>query len=760
MVICGSYPLSDTELPAYTKPITFKGDEGYYCGGFKLSQKTVLSLGGETVFDNILFDGGSDKCIIECNWNNVTFGKVEVINNARIYIILGTYNSTESDDAEKEATVTITEGATLTYNVKGKLSSEWFYSRIYLGDVFGADGISVANKTATLNATNADISVIYTMSTSSNYKNNPVINCETTVNLYGKTVVDKGRTGDYNVNYSDSTASLTKQTINFFDNSSIRTNYYIRNAENTVLHVSDGEEGRTQPMNLGFTFYSYGNFATSATPMNVDFSYGTHSFAPALTNPIVFSAVADAQKVVTEQKNDECVYTSKVTVAATPNANGTKLYSCTCGRTYTEEYVYSCEDAAHLYIANADGAFTCKVCDETFATVSGENVFAVSSATVENGILTVTATVSGNFAAAQFNVAVPAGFVFAKATLPTVEGFVFASGETDGAYAVTILSESAMAKTVDTEIVLEYTLSEGATNEDALIEVTVPELYTDDGEKAVATTVCAVLAKSECLHEITKEIITVAPTCTNTGSKNIVCAECGALVEANAVVEKDLSNHGDYDYVCSDGKVVCCGCKTEVDSIDSPVVLTAACEHSESREVSVTVSIKAVAPILASRFVIDAPDGFTLVSAESLVGTADENATGFTLILPDSTLLPYEAIVMNLSLEDATVDAAVLKLTFAVADNVSEGNYIISVNALETYDISGTAIDTTSVPCEVSVSARKVGDIDGDGFVSIVDAMKLIRAIVNDETIENGDVNGDGKVGLIDVIRVIKLITQ
>ena len=190
------------------------------------------------------------------------------------------------------------------------------------------------------------------------------------------------------------------------------------------------------------------------------------------------------------------------------------------------------------------------------------------------------------------------------------------------------------------------------------------------------------------------------------------------------------------------------------------MVLTATCEPSESREVSVTVSIKAVAPILASRFVIDASDGFTLVSAESLIGTADENATGFTLILPDSTSLPYEAIVMNLSLEDATVDAAVLKLTFAVADNVSEGNYIISVNALETYDISGTAIDTTSVPCEVSVSARKVGDINGDGIVTVLDAMKLIRAIVNDETIENGDVNGDGKVGLIDVIRVMKLITQ
>ncbi len=757
VMICGSFPLSDTELPAYTKPITFKGDDGYYCGGFTISTKTLISLGGETVFDNILFDG-SAACVIECNWNDVTFGKVEVINDAYTYIVLGAYNITESDDTAKEATVTITEGATLSYNVAGKLSSKWFYSRIYLGDVFGADGISSANKTATINATDADISVLYTMSTSGSYKNNPVLNSETTVNLYGKTTVDKGRTGDYNVNYADSTASLTKQTINFFDNSSVGTNYYIRNAENTVLNISGSKDGRTQPMNIGFMFYSNGTFATAATPMNVNFSCGTHSFAPALTTPLSFSAAADAQKVVTEQKNDECVYTVKVTVAATPDANGTKLYSCTCGRNYTEEYAYSCEDATHLYIANADGTFTCTACGETFTSVSGENVFAVSSATVENGKATVTATVNGSFAAAQFNVLVPTGFAFANATLPTVEGFVFSSGEIDGAYAVTILSEDAEDKTIEAEIILEYTLT-GTFDEDALVEVTVPELHTDS-EKAVATTVCAVLVKSECLHEVTKEVVTLVPTCTNTGSKNIVCAECGALVEANAVIEKDSANHGNYGYVCSDGKVVCFGCKDMVDSIDSPVVVSAVSESLANRTVSVTVSLKAIAPIFASRFTVDAPDGFTIVSAESLVGIADEDATGFTLVVPDSVATPYDVIVMNMSLEDAIYDAAVLKLTFAVDDNVAEGNYVVSVNALETYDLAGEAIDTASVSAEVSVSARKAGDIDGDGTVTVLDALMLIRAIVNDETIENGDVNGDGKVGLADVIRIMKLIAK
>lgn len=52
------------------------------------------------------------------------------------------------------------------------------------------------------------------------------------------------------------------------------------------------------------------------------------------------------------------------------------------------------------------------------------------------------------------------------------------------------------------------------------------------------------------------------------------------------------------------------------------------------------------------------------------------------------------------------------------------------------------------------------GDIDGDGNVTVTDALMLIRAVTNARFVENGDVNGDGKVGLVDVIKVMKSITQ
>ena len=49
------------------------------------------------------------------------------------------------------------------------------------------------------------------------------------------------------------------------------------------------------------------------------------------------------------------------------------------------------------------------------------------------------------------------------------------------------------------------------------------------------------------------------------------------------------------------------------------------------------------------------------------------------------------------------------------------------------------------------------GDMDGNGMVTVADALVLIKEVVNKTSIENGDVNGDGKVGLADAIRIMKL---
>ena len=52
-----------------------------------------------------------------------------------------------------------------------------------------------------------------------------------------------------------------------------------------------------------------------------------------------------------------------------------------------------------------------------------------------------------------------------------------------------------------------------------------------------------------------------------------------------------------------------------------------------------------------------------------------------------------------------------------------------------------------------------LGDVNGDDAVTVVDALLVLKAILNDKTIEGGDLSGDGDITLIDVIKLMKLIT-
>ncbi len=57
------------------------------------------------------------------------------------------------------------------------------------------------------------------------------------------------------------------------------------------------------------------------------------------------------------------------------------------------------------------------------------------------------------------------------------------------------------------------------------------------------------------------------------------------------------------------------------------------------------------------------------------------------------------------------------------------------------------------------ICAESVGDVNGDGACTVVDALLLLRSILNDTALDSADLTGDGKVTLADVLRVLKLST-
>ncbi len=492
VMICGIYSVNGTlTLPKHSSEITISGaksEDGYANGGFKASANCVITLGGDTRFDKIRFEGAY-RYVIECGWNNAWFGEITAIGNSYTYVVLGRYLSTESDTVAREATLTVSSAVKAGRTLGGSLSTVRFYSQVYLGDVLGADGITVSNKKATLNATDAEIGVLYTVSTSSSYTVCNTEGCEATVNLYGRASVNQGRTADANASRATSTSAISKQTLNFFDNSYFDTDYIIKNAENTVITVSSEKDGRTVPMPHPFNFCSFGSFAADKTPINVTVNCSTHSFAPCVDSFCVFTDAAEEQKVYAEKCDDECVFDRiTVTKAATPALSGTRLYSCFCGKSYTEEYAYDCTEATHIGLAKSDGTLVCTACGEAFEVASCDTVFALSPATTKTRTASVALTLkASSLAAGRVKIITPEGFTLEGVALPEVEGiYVSASGGE-----LTLLSTAGEGVAVDTAITLTYSIDSTVALGDYAVGLELIEAYGENRESLTVTTVGA-----------------------------------------------------------------------------------------------------------------------------------------------------------------------------------------------------------------------------------------------------------------------------
>ncbi|MBQ9428702.1 MAG: hypothetical protein IJU41_04060, partial [Clostridia bacterium] len=441
----GRFMMSDSiTLPAWAGTINFVGATndagGNATSGFYLEKNAaVLSLGGAANFDNIVFKGNSSTAdtsiFIVANWNDLNMGYVRVHDRAITRLIAGYYNITADDLEEKTSSVTI-NGAAMSTG-----AGDYFYSIIYLGDVFGANGLRAANKTVTFtandgtvgnttHATTSDIDVLYTMSTSgtSGRDNCPVDNCTTIVNFNGNTTIARGRSGDRNVGYDDSTGKIDNLTLNFNDNSQIGTNYQIKNAKNLTINVSSLEDGRTTLLTKPIQMMAFGDF--TATDATATANYTSHSFADSVAKPFVIDANHSGKIALNENYTDVCVWDEgEITTAPTAETDGVRTYTCTvCGKTMTETVPFDCVN--HAFVIKADGTIECSICKDTFTAedIANDVVVSVAPQTVALGTEEITVEVSLEaataFAGAEFAVNAPAGFTLTgmTTTLGTLDG--------------------------------------------------------------------------------------------------------------------------------------------------------------------------------------------------------------------------------------------------------------------------------------------------------------------------------------------------
>lgn len=122
--------------------------------------------------------------------------------------------------------------------------------------------------------------------------------------------------------------------------------------------------------------------------------------------------------------------------------------------------------------------------------------------------------------------------------------------------------------------------------------------------------------------------------------------------------------------------------------------------------------------------------------------------------------------------DNTTATGELMQLNFTVKKNAVEGDTEVTVSLTDGLsslaDKNGNPVSVRITAAKITVTQGVLGDVNGDGSVSIADVVLLNRSVLRLITLSDtakklGDVTGDGSISIADVVKlnryVLKLIT-
>ena len=174
--------------------------------------------------------------------------------------------------------------------------------------------------------------------------------------------------------------------------------------------------------------------------------------------------------------------------------------------------------------------------------------------------------------------------------------------------------------------------------------------------------------------------------------------------------------------------------------------------------------------IMGFQFDLQLPEGVTVAvdNNNKLMGQLTGNAVN-THSISSSKLSDglYRFVVTpqgNRAISQASGDG--MSITVDVADNVAIGTYTMTIKDIEmTVKKTGNVYEDVhpkNSTATLTVTEAVMGDVNGDGRVSVTDVISMNSYILEEEPAQFirkvADLNGDGKVTITDIVQVIDII--
>ena len=182
-------------------------------------------------------------------------------------------------------------------------------------------------------------------------------------------------------------------------------------------------------------------------------------------------------------------------------------------------------------------------------------------------------------------------------------------------------------------------------------------------------------------------------------------------------------------------------------------------EVSKGGKVVLPVKLNNTESITALQFEVALPAGVTLSKCQLTDRKGDDHTASYSKLSNGN----YQVTVLSMSKAVFSgTEGAVVNLTLDVDKDATAGANPISITNIELTTAATQAIIPADFTAILTIYNVKAGDTNGDGKVSITDAVAIVGYILGENidgfVVAAADANGDGNVNIFDVTKVINII--
>ena len=184
-----------------------------------------------------------------------------------------------------------------------------------------------------------------------------------------------------------------------------------------------------------------------------------------------------------------------------------------------------------------------------------------------------------------------------------------------------------------------------------------------------------------------------------------------------------------------------------------------------SGTIMLPIQLKNTSAITGLQFELQLPSGVTVAKdgAGKLVATLSDRAVDQSI---SGSLLSngnYQFVVFSGTSSALTGnEGAIAYVTLNVAESMAVGDYAIAVKEVELTKTDGTSLHHKDLTSKLTLTEAMIGDINGDGKVTVTDAVGIVNYILHRAPsvfiTKAADVNGDGNITISDAVSVVNIV--